>query len=628
LTDKLTHALALATRGFKVFPLIENGKLPAIPGFQHKATTDQTQITAWFGPDPLTGFSPDYNIGVLTGGRLAVLDVDNKNGVSGADSLALLEMLNSDLPPTFTVTTPSGGKHGYYSVSHEVRNSAAKIGQGLDVRGWHGYVVGPGSTVPAGEYRAASVLEEPLSPAPAWLEDLFHKSDRTQHNPVQNAPKVETDQPHQIQRAIDYLKTAEPAVEGAGGDHQMFKTLCGVKDLGVSEQTATQLALEHYAERCVSSRSPNDLADYITQKIANAYRYGHDPVGIADPALDFEPITLQNTNKLYFEMFDSIEVDLNTTPLIEDYLDQHALSVTYGESNVGKTFVAVDLAFHAALGKEWLGKRVEQVGVVYIAAEGGKGIRKRIKALKLHHKTSDVPFAIVPCSVNLLGRNSDVEPLIKLIDAAALQMACPIGLVVIDTLSRAMAGANENASEDMTAFVAALDRIRAATDAHVMVVHHSGKDTAKGARGHSSLRAATDTELEVVDGELHVRKQRDMDYADVRVFKLQPVDIGVSRLGKTVTSCVVLWGAAAEDFGPAELTPDEKKVLDAVSLADAARAGEPCTAEVMLSYAALGRPPVAQKTMVRWLESLEQNGLVVRHGAGRWTRWQLVGDVA
>jgi hypothetical protein len=73
----------------------------------------------------------------------------------------------------------------------------------------------------------------------------------------------------------------------------------------------------------------------------------------------------------------------------------------------------------------------------------------------------------------------------------------PIRLVVVDTLSRAMAGGNENAPDDMSAFIRNIDRIRQETGAHVLIVHHCGKDAAKGARGHSCLRAATDTKIEL-----------------------------------------------------------------------------------------------------------------------------------
>ena len=72
--------------------------------------------------------------------------------------------------------------------------------------------------------------------------------------------------------------------------------------------------------------------------------------------------------------------------------------------------------------------------------------------------------------------------------------------MVIDTLARSMNG-NENSPDDMGKYVASCARIREAGDTLTMVVHHTGKDLARGARGHSSLRAATDVELEVSKGE-------------------------------------------------------------------------------------------------------------------------------
>jgi RecA-family ATPase len=73
-------------------------------------------------------------------------------------------------------------------------------------------------------------------------------------------------------------------------------------------------------------------------------------------------------------------------------------------------------------------------------------------------------------------------------------------MIVLDTLSRVIAGGNENAPDDMGQLIGNCDRIRAEARAHVMLVHHTGKDEARGARGHSSLRAATDTEIEVSGG--------------------------------------------------------------------------------------------------------------------------------
>ncbi len=108
-----------------------------------------------------------------------------------------------------------------------------------------------------------------------------------------------------------------------------------------------------------------------------------------------------------------------------------------------------------------------------------------------------------------------------------------------------MAGGNENGPEDMTAFISNVDAMRAATGAHCMLVHHSGKDVAAGARGHSSLRAATDTEIEMElskeDGLRFARatKQRDMETGAEFAFKLDVITLGVDQDGDDVTTCVI-----------------------------------------------------------------------------------------
>ena len=180
--------------------------------------------------------------------------------------------------------------------------------------------------------------------------------------------------------------------------------------------------------------------------------------------------------------FEDIEPPATSAALVKGVLDECGMSVLYGESGAGKTFFTLDLTLHVALGWEWRGNRVRQGGVIYIAAERQNGIRKRIEAFRQHHGLKDAspPFALIPTGVDLLDPAADTAPLIVKLKVAAAR--CPIKLVVVDTLARAMAGGNENASDDMGAFIRNIDRIREETGAHVLIVHHCGKDTAKGAR--------------------------------------------------------------------------------------------------------------------------------------------------
>jgi len=117
-------------------------------------------------------------------------------------------------------------------------------------------------------------------------------------------------------------------------------------------------------------------------------------------------------------------------------------------------------------------------------------------------------------------------------------------LIVGDTLSRLSAGANENAGQDMSLIVSRFDRIRAECKAHFLLIHHSGKAAAAGARGWSGIRAAIDTEIEISDSPtgrcLEITKQRDLGSKGERIgFRLDVVTLGHTKWGMPATSCVV-----------------------------------------------------------------------------------------
>lgn len=255
----------------------------------------------------------------------------------------------------------------------------------------------------------------------------------------------------------------------------------------------------------------------------------------------------------------------STKPLVKGLLDQGAMTILYGESNTGKTFVAMDIAFHIAAGRPWGGMKVERMAVVYVAAEGGVGARKRAAAIvaKYGPNAAVVPLLYLLSPVDLLKADADVRPLIEAIRAAAAELGLSVGLVVIDTLSRAMSGGDENSSTDMGALVRHFDVIRAATGAHLLAVHHSGKDRAKGARGHSLLRAATDTEIEIADNQISVTKQRDLDRSFSSGFVLEPVVLGVDADGAPIMSCTVRLTTKSEVVVGTPL-PAEENVLDAI----------------------------------------------------------------
>lgn len=209
-------------------------------------------------------------------------------------------------------------------------------------------------------------------------------------------------------------------------------------------------------------------------------------------------------------------------PLVGTLLARDSLAVLYGPSGGHKTFLAVDWALSLATGSWWHGHEVDAGPVLYVIAEGVSGIGKRIDAWTTHNGIYDLgrhhPVHWLPQAIDLYDR-THVAALTLI--AEELQ---PV-LVVFDTLARNILGAEENSAKDMGAVVANLDRIRRATGACVLAVHHTGKDTTAGARGSSAVRAAMDTELEVVGADdrvtLKVTKQKDSaEAAPVRLARI------------------------------------------------------------------------------------------------------------
>jgi hypothetical protein len=304
---------------------------------------------------------------------------------------------------------------------------------------------------------------------------------------------------------------------------------------------------------------------------------------------------------------------------VESLLTEGGASVVYGPSNCGKSFWILDLAVCVATGADFRDElEVDQGAVVYVALEGEFGVRNRIEALKQAGRLpADAPLFLCDAPVSLLepGHEARLAESLKL---AATESGFPCRLVILDTLARAMAGGDENRGQDMTAAVAAIDAVRAATGAHVAVVHHCGKDEARGARGHSSLRAAVDTEIEIsrAEGEtistVRVTKQRDMAVGDPMPFSLEPVTLGTDRRGKPITSCIV----RHEDSMMAADRSKRGRKSEVKHSALLALLPQPSTA-AWQKAAEIG-PKIPRASFYRYLDDLKKSGGIVETAAGGW----------
>lgn len=239
--------------------------------------------------------------------------------------------------------------------------------------------------------------------------------------------------------------------------------------------------------------------------------------------------------------------DLKDEPitwLIDNLVPAKGFAALYGKPGSYKSFVALYLAGMIATGQKAFDRQTTEGDVVYVAGEGGAGLKRRWDALKLHHRLpADARIGFVRSQLNLRSTLDDLEALIEAINTQALKPQ----LVIIDTLARAFAGGNENSSEDMGAFIAIMGQLQERLNTAVMIVHHSGKDEARGQRGHSSLLGAVDAELEVVKvsadespervGKLTVTKQKDGEDGYEIGYKMATVPL--SQIDFEKTSLVV-----------------------------------------------------------------------------------------
>ncbi len=226
--------------------------------------------------------------------------------------------------------------------------------------------------------------------------------------------------------------------------------------------------------------------------------------------------------------------------LVRGVLPVEGLAALFGASGSGKSFLMLDIAAAVAGGDyEWFGRRVTQCPVTYVCLEGEAGMGKRVQAWSLHHN-KPVPDALrfITQPFDLLS--DDVPELAK----AVIAGGGAGGLVILDTLNRAAPGADENSSVDMGNLTAAAKELQSLTGGLVLLVHHTGKDTTKGLRGHSSLYAALDGAIEVTANDSRrawsVAKSKDDVTGDAHPFKLEIVPVGNDDEGEEITSCVAV----------------------------------------------------------------------------------------
>jgi RecA-family ATPase len=234
--------------------------------------------------------------------------------------------------------------------------------------------------------------------------------------------------------------------------------------------------------------------------------------------------------------------------LIEDILESGTLGMLYGAPASGKSFLALDMGACVATGLDWHGNEVQQGGVLYFVGEGLQGIIRRKEAWSISHRTDlNYSMSFSTQFVDLHNLENSLPEFIEEIRKVSEQTE--VKLLILDTLSRYYSG-DENAAGDMNHFISVLDNLRKEFGFAVLLVHHTGKDASRGARGSSVLRAALDTEIQVQKSNdvisITNTKQKDFEVFPPRAFRLSQVEL-LDEAGEKlvddhehpITSCVL-----------------------------------------------------------------------------------------
>jgi len=314
--------------------------------------------------------------------------------------------------------------------------------------------------------------------------------------------------------------------------------------------------------------------------------------------------------------------------VVKGYLPHNALACIYGPSGSYKSFLAISLACHVATGTPWAGQKVMQGAVVYVVGEGGIGVSRRIKAWeKVYNEDKPVTHLFrIDCPVHPASPESLAETL-KAIQEIEAFCGMPVRLVILDTLARCFAGSDENTAKDMGAFIQGCDMLKGKTDASVLIIHHSGKDQDKGARGSSALRAALDTEYRVTrENEMAQHalmmcctKMKDAQEPAGIVFELSEVQTHCDKDNEPVYSMVLndrTGTAPLEDH--LERYPELRNVPNLsdnhiavwATIQECWQQKHTCTRD-MLKARLKSKELDADKRLDRWLDKLQRAGKIV-----------------
>lgn len=546
----------------------------------------------------LDAWRPGMALCAVMGHTLDVLDVDPRNG--GADGMGELEAAGA-WPDHLAVTqTPSGGEHYFIASLGRRKGKAAR---GVDYQGGapdgqgRGFVFLPPTVrtsrvdgqarryewvIPPGN---VDLREERRHGAPgprAVLAARLDARDAPVAAPAGGGDPFVSPGPVGVPASLAEVNAhiAELAAElaaapdGTGNDTAARLAWEVGQYVGAGQVDAHDARDRLWAEvdATWSWRRPTDrntLYNTITSQIRAGSQHPRAWMSserVATPVEeDAAPVGTPNlVDQLLSRMLDRDALDTIVPPdyLVDGLLDLDSESWIIGAPGSYKSFVALDIAAHVALGLEWRGRRVNRHDVVYVAAEGQKGIPGRVRAWEAVYGHRIKGMRWLPEPVQVMGETTarDGQPgLAWRVLVEACRRLAP-GLIVLDTQARITVGMEENSNTSMGVLIEAVRALKVATGACVLVVHHTGRN-GRDARGASALDGAQDTEIRIDRDEdpltatIALDKQKDGDESLSWEISMRVVDAGCGRTSLALEPL--------DPFSPARAAPEPDWIRNA-----------------------------------------------------------------
>ena len=578
--DLIEAAIEWAEAGIPVFPTGEDKRPLTKNGF-YDASTDPETIEAMFKDVGARLHGIGGRMGAASG--IFAIDADTyKPGEAGEAAKAYVAGLERSgmLPPTRVHATRNGGRH-YLFRAEEFPN--CKPSKGVEVKGEGGYIILP----PSPGY---TVESRGLSDAPAKLVESLKAARSAQSATsldVLKANVLSGDDFH------DSLTQIAAKLSSAGEPLEAVQaTLLGLMNASVA---ASPQHPRHDRWTPIMADKSGELSRIVGS--------GHAKFNVAAKTDGLREAATDTIKQMAAAMFPAVRMETSQLPVVlaesygtnfpfagrrgyfgheqldvltEDFIMHpiyHANEVTLisADPKAGKTLVSQTLAMHIAAGLNFDDNLTvtERRPVLYFALESQTAIRKRLVAWKKFHDpegklytdAKSFPFYTLEEGMNLLDENARAN-LVEQIKATDIwwqnEGEKKLGVIVIDTLTKAMPGGDQNSVEDTSAVFDILAKIRdAGVQAAVVIIHHNTKN-GNQPRGSSNIQAEPDTLLTLAKNpetdqlELRILMARSIDDDKVFTFDVLTETLGVSNQGYTITAPVLIPGIRAVGGGEDE----------------------------------------------------------------------------